>query len=248
MKRRDFIFGSKTAIVGMLVSIALIGCSNNEDYEFIEEHLHTLAPSTRSTMAPEGGFDYPQFLEYSNCGLWGIAQMLGSADNSRYQGAVLSAASSAINWDEDENLARLKENQVVRALDGYEALSVCNRMREINEKASGFEKISGLNNNLPDTFEDDTSKALQIIDNLKRSSNGNRIRGAMVGIEIMREGKLQGHWVPLERFEINGDMQVRDQLTSQQYKNGEKNGTSLYSDRYKNNYPVSIVKCILYKK
>ncbi len=43
-------------------------------------------------------------------------------------------------------------------------------------------------------------------------------------------------------------MQVRDPLTSQQYDYKEKNGMSQYSDRYKNNYSVSRVKCVLYKK
>lgn len=43
-------------------------------------------------------------------------------------------------------------------------------------------------------------------------------------------------------------MQVRDPLTSQQYDYKEKNGMSQYSDRYENNYSVSRVKCVLYKK
>ena len=63
-----------------------------------------------------------------------------------------------------------------------------------------------------------------------------------------RENNDVEHWVSLENFYKNGDMQVRDPLTSQQYYYSEKNGTSQYSDRYKNNYSVSRVKCVLYKK
>ena len=63
-----------------------------------------------------------------------------------------------------------------------------------------------------------------------------------------RENNDVEHWVSLENFYKNGDMQVRDPLTSQQYDYKEKNGMSQYSDRYKNNYSVSRVKCVLYKK
>jgi hypothetical protein len=71
----------------------------------------------------------------------------------------------------------------------------------------------------------------------------------MVGLEtIDTNGNYIEHWVPLENFDENGEMLVRDQLTSQKYYDRERYGTSEYSDRYKNRYPVSCVKCILYKK
>lgn len=122
-------------------------------------------------------------------------------------------------------------------------------MKEINKNARVFDKISGLDDNLPDTFEENPSEAQKIIENLKNASDGKRVRGAMVGLVTKdANGNDVEHWVSLENFYKNGDMQVRDPLTSQQYDYKEKNGMSQYSDRYKNNYSVSRVKCVLYKK
>lgn len=249
MKKNFFVCGLCSTIAVMSVTAVVTSCSNDEDYYLFEEQVYTLAPVTRSTISPEGGFDIPKFLSYSNCGLWSIAQMCGSADNYRCQGAVLSAAKSAIGWDEDENMRRMKDNEPLRGLKGGEILSICNKMKETNEAAGILDKISGLDKNLPDTYEKDPSEALKIVENLKKTSNGGRIRGAMVGLETTdANGNTIEHWVSLERFNENGDMQVRDPFTVQQYYNSEKNGTSQYSDRYKNNYSVSRVKCVLYKK
>ncbi|MDO4738129.1 MAG: hypothetical protein Q4A50_05865 [Bacteroidales bacterium] len=249
MKRFFFVCSLCSTITVVSVTSVITSCSSDEDYEFFEEQAYTLAPTTRSTISPEGNLDNPQFLKYSNCGLWSIAQMCGSADNSKYQGAVLYAAKSAINWDEDENMNNLQNNTTVRGLKGDEILSVCNAMKEINKNAHAFDKISGLDNNLPNTYEKDSLKARQIIENLKNTADGKRVRGAMVGLETKdADGNNVEHWVSLENFSENGDMQVRDPLTSQQYYYSEKNGMSQYSDRYKNNYSVSRVKCVLYKK
>lgn len=71
----------------------------------------------------------------------------------------------------------------------------------------------------------------------------------MVGVEIVDDnGNSIEHWVPLEKFNKKGDMQVRDPLTTRQYKNRERNGTSQYKDRYTQTYSVSDIKCILYHK
>ncbi len=82
------------------------------------------------------------------------------------------------------------------------------------------------------------------------SSNRNTIKGTMVGLETIdpSTGQTIEHWVPLENFSENGNMQVRDPLTSQKYYNQEYNGTSKYKDRYKNEYSISRVKCVLYRK
>lgn len=249
MKGNFYVCGLFSAITVMFATAIIASCSSDDDYEYREEQVYTMAPTTRSAMSPEAGFENPPFLNYSNCGLWGIACMCGNVDNERYQGAVLSAATSAINWDENANMEHLKNNKPLRGLSGNEILSVCNKMKEINNKASGFDKISKLNDRLPDTFESDSREAQKIVGDLMTKSNGKTINGVMVGLETIDEnGITLEHWVPLENFTKSGDMQVRDPLTSQEYYNRERNSQSNFSDRYKNNYSVSRVKCILYKK
>ncbi|SDG40508.1 hypothetical protein SAMN04487901_103196 [Prevotella communis] len=252
MKKNFFVRSLCSAIAVMSVTAVIVSCSNDDDfeYEYYEEQVYTLAPVTRSVMYPEGGYNDRPFLKYSNCGLWGLAMMCGDADNGKYQGAVLSAAKSAIDWDEDKNMENLQNNNNVRGLSGDEILSVCNEMKEVNNNASGFEKISNLDNNLPDSFEGNPTSAQQIVENLKNSSDGKKVKGVMVGVEVWdaEKKKYVDHWISLDRFTKNGDMQVRDQLTSQQYLNSERCGNSQYSDRYKTTYSVSRVKCVLYKK
>lgn len=245
MKTKFSLCGLCSAIAVISVTAVITSCNKDDDYEYLDEQAYTLARSTRSAMYPEGGTSNYPFLKYSNCGLWSIAQMCGGADKSIYQGAVFSAAKSSINWDEEENM----NNSIKRGLTGEEILSVCNQMKELNNNKKGLEKLSGLDKNLPNTYEHDGANALQIIEELKTSANGKKIHGAMVGIETYdANGNLVGHWVPLEGFTKDGNMQVRDQNTSQQYANQERSGSSQYSDRYKATYPVSRVKCILYKK
>lgn len=250
MKKIFFVRSLCSAIAVMSVTAVVVSCSNDDDYEFFDEQPYTLASVTRSVMYPEVGAENREFLQYSNCGLWSVAMMCGDADNYTYQGAVLSAAKSAIDWDENENMENLKNKNNVRALKGNDILSVCNKMREVNDNASGFKKISNLDQKLPDAFEDNPAKAQQIVDSLKNSSDGKKIKGVMVGVEVWDAEKKEivEHWISLDRFEKNGDMQVRDQLTSQQYRNSEHYGYTQYSDRYKTNYSVSRVKCVLYKK
>lgn len=238
-----------TVHVSMMAFLALITASCTKEDQFDDFYndlsVENNVPLTKSSYDPDGGTDEHPFLTYSNCGLWGIAQMCGDADMSIYQGAVLSAAESSINWDEEANMNSLTK----RGLKGEEILSVCNRMREINNAKKGFERLSGLDKNLPNTYEPDRAKALQVIENLKNSSHGNKISGAMVGIETHdANGNLIDHWVPLEKFTENGEMVVRDQMTSQQYYDQEHNGQSRYSNRYITNKSVSQVKCILYRK
>lgn len=234
------------AIVAIL-ALTTVSCTKEDQFNDFYNNLSVdnYVPLTKSMYNPEGGTDEHPFLTYSNCGLWGIAQMCGGADMGIYQGAVLSAAESSINWDEEAN----KNSLTKRGLKGEEILSVCNKMREINNAKKGLERLSGLDKNLPNTYEPDRAKALQVIEELKASSHGKKISGAMVGIETYdANGNLIDHWVPLEKFTENGEMVVRDQMTSQQYYDQEHSGQSWYSNRYITNKSVSQVKCILYRK
>ena len=228
------------------LALTTVSCTKEDQMDdfYNDLSVDNNVPLTKVTSTPEGDTGNPSFLEYSNCGLWGVAQMCGGADTYSRQSAVLYAAQTSINWDENGN----KNSLTKRGLSGEEILSVCNKMREVNNAKRGLERLSGIDN-LPNTFEPDRTKALQVIEELKNSSHGNKISGAMVGIETHDvNGNLIDHWVPLERFTDNGEMVVRDQMTSQQYADLESNGRSNYSDRYINHCSVSQVKCILYKK
>lgn len=235
-----------TLVISAAVSV--VSCGGDEEY--YKNGNYTLA-NKRVTRGAPGDPDRPNcpsdFLDYSNCGLWGVAQMSRGADNYTKQSLVLSAAKYAINWNEDENMSNRNNNSTVRALNGEEILSVCRKVEEVYSKEGGYSRYGKLGN-LPNTYEKDPCKAKELIEDMKANmGKNNKVSGVLVGVDVYVDGELIHHWVPLESFD-GDDLLVRDPLTRNRYKDMENRGVSDESTRYKQTYGMSSVRALLYRK
>ena len=234
--------GILAAVAAIVAASSFISCSSDDEY--YENGNYTLA-NKRMTRSSIEGDGEKEFLQYSNCGLWGLAQLMGDADSYTFQSAVLSAAKTSINWNEEANLDSLRNGGSLESISFSEIIAISKCIEDENAKKSGLERLN-IDGRLPNTVINNASDAKNKLKEIQ-SSSSSKIHGAMVALRICVDGKWIDHWTPVDNID-DDYIYVRDPLTVNQYIKNEQIGISDVSDRYKNKYPVSSIQGLFYRK
>lgn len=179
-----------------------IMCSCSEEKLDLNYERKTFA--TRSSNE-SGEILYPyNHINYANCGIWTLAQLMGCADNQFYYNKIIVAAENAIYWDEEREMEKVNSNELATALNSNALMQIISKMLEMNNNESAIARIQNLETAFPnETILDSIQAQAKILDLAMNPNRAERFRGAIVGLYTMINNRITPHWVRLRDLDLD---------------------------------------------